>query len=82
MPRVLTLLALPPPVLPGSSVPTNLPHAAPPPPPSSLQLVGSVVGGRRDMVECLEFAAAKQILPMCETMPLLQVGCRWGPHST
>ncbi len=37
------------------------------------QVMGSIVGGRADMVEMLEFAAVKGIKPKCETMPLSQV---------
>ena len=40
---------------------------------ASVQLAGSIVGGRSDMVEMLELAAVKQIKPMCETMPLSKV---------
>eukprot|EP00238_Polyblepharides_amylifera_P014326 CAMPEP_0196586898 /NCGR_PEP_ID=MMETSP1081-20130531/55877_1 /TAXON_ID=36882 /ORGANISM="Pyramimonas amylifera, Strain CCMP720" /LENGTH=338 /DNA_ID=CAMNT_0041908919 /DNA_START=125 /DNA_END=1141 /DNA_ORIENTATION=- len=37
------------------------------------KVVGSIVGGRKDMIEMLELAAVKQIKPTCETMPLSQV---------
>lgn len=37
------------------------------------QVVGSIVGGRRDMIEMLQFASVKGIKPQCETMPLSKV---------
>lgn len=41
--------------------------------PSQKKVMGSVVGGRKDMNEMLEFAAMADIKPMCETMPLSKV---------
>ncbi|KAF5828016.1 alcohol dehydrogenase GroES domain protein [Dunaliella salina] len=37
------------------------------------KLMGSLVGGRRDMNEMLEFAAQAGVAPKCETMPLSKV---------
>ncbi|GAX72598.1 hypothetical protein CEUSTIGMA_g54.t1 [Chlamydomonas eustigma] len=37
------------------------------------KICGSIVGGRSDMAEMLQFAAIKGIKPQCETMPLSQV---------
>ncbi|KAG1672124.1 hypothetical protein FOA52_001712 [Chlamydomonas sp. UWO 241] len=37
------------------------------------QVVGSIVGGRNDMQEMLDFAAVKGIKPQCETMPMSNI---------
>eukprot|EP00798_Chlamydomonas_sp_ICE-L_P020882 gene20882-27725_t len=37
------------------------------------RVVGSIVGGRSDMKQMLEFCAAKDIKPMCEVMKLSQI---------
>jgi uncharacterized zinc-type alcohol dehydrogenase-like protein len=41
---------------------------------------GSIVGGRADMSEMLQFCGDKGIEAMVEVMKLSQVGC-WGSHS-
>lgn len=37
------------------------------------QLVGSIVGGRADMQEMLDFAAVESIKPMVEVMPMARI---------
>ena len=38
-----------------------------------MQVVGSIVGGRADLQEMLQFCAVSGVKPQCETMPLSRI---------